>query len=468
MIIFSIGSAQAFENMGVAGAVHEKNYGTHADIITCNDLTTFHDGWWFIIMNSEDETGDDILNIRFTMTSPFEIDWYDGYPTTSQSYDGSIWTYEFEHGPDGVLNVPEGYFAGPSGIVGVTSEEYPIFSVSREVDPPVLTGINTLQTVTVRISFASVPDVEDFVVNVGGAESLIEPNLIVTEIVSMQDVEFWEENIWGNGAVAEWRITTSLIDINKEYILITELNSIKSDRIIENPVWKPKVSLEMPIETDFTNSTGKTLTIIHPDGVNTLFETDTEVSWHHSGRIGGTSIDLWSITSEMYKCGVDQYCVGTDGDNDGVEDGEDNCPYTTNPGQDDCDGDGVGDACDLNLIIAVDIDIKPDSTENRININDHGAIPVAVLGSDSFDVTQIEASTCALQGMSVKMVGKSLKTLAHIEDANFDGYMDLVMQIEDSDGDFSEGQTEAKLSCNLKEDFGGTLIEGTVIISIVP
>ncbi|MEP1096641.1 MAG: thrombospondin type 3 repeat-containing protein [Cyclobacteriaceae bacterium] len=44
--------------------------------------------------------------------------------------------------------------------------------------------------------------------------------------------------------------------------------------------------------------------------------------------------------------GVGDACEDLDSDNDGVADGEDNCPNTSNPDQQDSNGDGVGDACE--------------------------------------------------------------------------------------------------------------------------
>jgi hypothetical protein len=127
--------------------------------------------------------------------------------------------------------------------------------------------------------------------------------------------------------------------------------------------------------------------------------------------------------------------------------------------------DGVDHAFILKPYLIVKIDIMPQSPENSININDHGLIPVAILGSFNFDVTKVNPVTCSLQGMIIKIVGKSEKALWNYTDVNYDGFIDLLIKNEDSDGNFIEGQTEAALSGFL---YDGTPIKGTDIISIVP
>lgn len=111
----------------------------------------------------------------------------------------------------------------------------------------------------------------------------------------------------------------------------------------------------------------------------------------------------------------------------------------------------------------VDIDIKPGSDPNCFNNNGNGVIPVAILGSITFDVSQVDDTTVELAGMAVKAVGKKGKLLSHIEDVNGDFVDDLVVQIEDADGTFSVGSTTTILTGNL---FDGTPFEGTDTICI--
>jgi len=89
----------------------------------------------------------------------------------------------------------------------------------------------------------------------------------------------------------------------------------------------------------------------------------------------------------------------------------------------------------------VTVDIKPMSDPNGINNDGHGVIPVAILGSVTLDVTTINPATVALDGMAVKFRGKSMTAQASYKDYNLDGYMDLIVQIEDVDGAFTLGQT---------------------------
>ncbi len=46
-------------------------------------------------------------------------------------------------------------------------------------------------------------------------------------------------------------------------------------------------------------------------------------------------------------------------------------------------------------VIEVDVDIKPGSDLNPINPMSRGVIPVAILGSDTFDVADVDVTTLA-------------------------------------------------------------------------
>jgi len=128
----------------------------------------------------------------------------------------------------------------------------------------------------------------------------------------------------------------------------------------------------------------------------------------------------------------------------------------------------IKEAQTVPTVIEVTIDIKPGSDPNCFNNDGHGVIPLAILGSADFDCTQIDPTTCTLSGLTLKIAGKSNKLMAHIEDVNNDGFDDLVLQIEDQDGAFQVGEAEATLNGNLYEAYGGTPIQGTDSICIVP
>ncbi len=115
--------------------------------------------------------------------------------------------------------------------------------------------------------------------------------------------------------------------------------------------------------------------------------------------------------------------------------------------------------------LSVSIDIKPGSDPNCFNQNGRGVIPVAVFGSTDLDVTQILVGSLSLQGLAVKMAGKSGKYLAHYDYINADDYLDLVLQFMDSNSWVPSSGNHATLTGELID---GTLIEGSDTICIVP
>jgi hypothetical protein len=116
-------------------------------------------------------------------------------------------------------------------------------------------------------------------------------------------------------------------------------------------------------------------------------------------------------------------------------------------------------------VVEVDIDIKPGSDPNCFNNDGHGVIPVAILGSADFDVTEIDTTLLALDGFAVRVRGNK-GPLCSVEYSNADTYPDLVCHFEDSaPGNWTTGNDDATLTGFLLD---GTEIEGTDSICVVP
>jgi T5SS/PEP-CTERM-associated repeat protein len=77
----------------------------------------------------------------------------------------------------------------------------------------------------------------------------------------------------------------------------------------------------------------------------------------------------------------------------------------------------------------VQIDVKPGSADNTVNLRSAGAIPVAILSSAAFSALSVDPATVTLDGAAVKLVGKGQRPLCNAEDVNGDGYLDLVCHV---------------------------------------
>ncbi len=113
----------------------------------------------------------------------------------------------------------------------------------------------------------------------------------------------------------------------------------------------------------------------------------------------------------------------------------------------------------------VEIDIKPGSERNPINPKSQGVVPVAVFSSESFDATDIDPSTVLLAGAPVAQKPDG-RYMAHEQDVNGDGLMDLRLHLDTEEMEWAELATGwATLTGST---YGGICFEGQDNVTVVP
>lgn len=215
-----------------------------------------------------------------------------------------------------------------------------------------------------------------------------------------------------------------------------------------------------PPNEDVTFTLGP-YTVTIPAGSFTLDDDDDDDEWEFEGVIDGVELE---VEIEIEDDGTFEFEVEGEGaDLTGIANpvevmltvGDDTGSAVVFAEFDDDDNHDDDDDEDGPSPLAVHLDIKPRSCRNPLNVKSKGVLPVALLGTESFDVSQIDPGTIRLEGVaplrwSTEDVATPFEPFTGKEDAydctkeGPDGFVDLALkfktrQVVAALGDVSHG-----------------------------
>ncbi len=163
------------------------------------------------------------------------------------------------------------------------------------------------------------------------------------------------------------------------------------------PVWSPDGSKIAFISTRGGNAWREQIYVMNADGSDQTNITNS--SWRHSGPRWSPDGSRLVFQRSPYNTWVsDIWVMDADGGNP--------VQLTNTPGI----PEGGPDWSCVSQMVSVAVDIKPGSCPNPLNVESKGMLPVAILGSEDFDVTDIDIAPTRLAG--VPPIRSSLEDVA--------------------------------------------------------
>ncbi|MFW6186237.1 MAG: LamG-like jellyroll fold domain-containing protein, partial [Halobacteriota archaeon] len=205
-----------------------------------------------------------------------------------------------------------------------------------------------------------------------------------------------------------------------------EIFSSSGEMLNQFGIFDPRIGFGAKADMDITYNNDTDFQLIIP------FERNIKMFRIVDAQTGeeNVSVDLTDTLHEY--CNESGYqgedCQSLDLDNDGIFGSNDSCPLRPEDYNGFYDEDGCPDK--------IFVDIKPGSCPNPLNLKSKGVLPVAILGTEDFDVSDIDPVTVKLEGVApLRWSYEDVSTpyegeLCGCNDLNGDGYTDLSLKFD--------------------------------------